>query len=144
MMSPYKKLLIRGMAVVISSVILLLSSREASAQSKPWVIPATASSMKNPVPIDPTTLKEAKTLYTSYCSPCHGDKGKGDGPAAVALNPKPADHTSAKVQNETDGTLFYMISEGRDPMPSLKRTLTENQRWALVDYIRTLGKTGKK
>jgi len=143
-MSLNKYLPVRELVTVIAILLLFLASQKAGAQSKPWVIPATASGLKNPIPSDPTTIKEGKTLYTSYCSPCHGDKGKGDGPAAIALNPKPADHTSAKVQNETDGTLFYMISEGRDPMPQLKRTLTENQRWVLVDYIRTLSKTGKK
>jgi mono/diheme cytochrome c family protein len=131
---------------ITSSVILLLflTGQNAEAQSKPWPVPTIAASMKNPVPSDPVTIKDGKVLYASYCSPCHGDKGKGDGPAATALSPKPADHTSAKVQNESDGTLFYMISEGRDPMPQEKKILSENQRWVLVDYIRTLSKTGKK
>jgi mono/diheme cytochrome c family protein len=144
MMSPNKHLAIREMVTVIFILFLLLTGQKAEAQSKPWVIPATATSLKNPIPSDPATLKEGKALYTSYCSPCHGDKGKGDGPAAPSLNPKPADHTSAKVQNEPDGNLYYMLSEGREPMPQYKRTLTENQRWVLIDYIRTLNKSGKK
>jgi mono/diheme cytochrome c family protein len=129
---------------VFSIFFLLMTGYKAEAQSKPWPVPATGSGLKNPVPSDPATLKEAKVLYSSYCAPCHGDKGKGDGVAAVALNPKPADHTSAKVQQETDGTLFYKMSEGRDPMPQYKRTLTETQRWELVNYIRVLGKNTKK
>jgi mono/diheme cytochrome c family protein len=147
MTRPFKerRTQVRSTVIFIHSIIfLLLTVQKTEAQSKPWTIPATASGMKNPLPGNPTTIKEGKVLYTSYCSPCHGEKGKGDGIAAVALNPKPADHTSAKVQNETDGTLFFMMSEGRDPMPQYKRTLTENQRWELVAYIRTLAKTGKK
>ncbi|HVV55133.1 MAG TPA: cytochrome c, partial [Mucilaginibacter sp.] len=67
-----------------------------------------------------------------------------DGPAAVALNPKPADHSSEAVQKETDGSLFWKMSEGRKPMPSYKTMLSEKQRWELVDYIRTLASPHKK
>jgi len=69
---------------------------------------------------------------------CHGAKGKGDGPAAVALNPKPADWTSPAVQAESDGEIFWKISTGRGAMPSWS-FLPETDRWALVRYIRSLG-----
>ena len=91
-----------------------------------------------------TVLADAKKLYTTNCAPCHGDKGRGDGPAAQALSPKPADHSSVLVQGETDGSLFWKLSEGRNPMPGYKKILTEQQRWELVNYIRTLAKTPKK
>jgi cytochrome c553 len=71
------------------------------------------------------------------CVGCHGAKGKGDGVAAVALNPKPADWTSGTVQADTDGELFWKISTGRGAMPPWKQ-LSENDRWAVVRYIRTL------
>ena len=129
---------------ILFLIFFLIDVQAAKAQSKPWPVPATSSTLKNPIASDPTTLKDGKALYVSNCSPCHGDKGKGDGPAAVALNPKPADHSSSVMQNETDGSIFYKISEGRSPMPTYKSVLTENQRWELVDYIRTLNKTGKK
>ncbi|MEO6961576.1 MAG: cytochrome c [Puia sp.] len=117
---------------------------QVQAQSKPWPVPADAKKSKNPVAADVNALKEGKALYGSTCTPCHGEKGKGDGPAAVALDPKPADHTSAKMLTETDGSLFYKISEGRKPMPQYKAVLTERQRWELVDYIRSLNKGIKK
>ncbi|HMC86926.1 MAG TPA: cytochrome c [Chitinophagaceae bacterium] len=89
-------------------------------------------------------MAETKTLYITNCGPCHGDKGRGDGPAAPGLNPKPADHTSAAVQSETDGAIFWKLSEGRSPMPAYKKIFSEEQRWELVNYIRTLAKTAKK
>lgn len=81
-------------------------------------------------------------MYVSYCAPCHGNKGKGDGPASASLNPKPADHTSAAIQSESDGTLYYKISEGHGhtAMPPFKSVLTVDQRWAVINYIRTLAK----
>ena len=81
-----------------------------------------------------------KVLYQKTCSVCHGTSGKGDGIAAVGLMVKPANHTSQNVQQQKDGVLFYKISNGRVPMPPFKSKLTEKQRWALVNYIRTLSK----
>jgi mono/diheme cytochrome c family protein len=127
--------------VVFAAMFITLS---AQAQTKPWVAPATAQAVTNPVTPDASTLKDAKVLYMTNCAPCHGDKGKGDGPAAAALNPKPADHTSAALKNESDGSLFWKISEGRSPMPTYKTTFTPAQRWELVNYIRSLSKSGVK
>jgi mono/diheme cytochrome c family protein len=118
----------------------MLVTNSVMAQTKPWVAPAAAIAIKNPVPSSPASLKDGKSLYATNCAPCHGDKGKGDGPAAAALSPKPANHTSAAVQNEKDGSLFWKISEGKQPMPSYKTMLTETQRWELVVYIRSLAK----
>jgi mono/diheme cytochrome c family protein len=114
------------------------------AQQKQWVTPKEAQVIKNPIAGNASTLAEGKKLYVTNCAPCHGDKGRGDGPAAQALSPKPADHSSAAIQNETDGALFWKLSEGRNPMPAYGKILTEQQRWELINYIRTLSKTPKK
>lgn len=110
------------------------------AQSKQWIVPQSALTMKNPLEGNAASVNTGRTIYKTQCSACHGDKGKGDGPAAVALTPKPADHTSNALQAESDGSLFYKISEGRKPMPAFKNTLNENQRWAVINYMRTLQK----
>ena len=51
-----------------------------------------------------------------------------------------ADLTSDYVQNQTDGELFWKISEGRKPMPLAKITLTDDQRWDVINYVRTFKK----
>ncbi len=71
------------------------------------------------------------------CRPCHGPRFKGDGPAAIALNPKPADWTSARVQGQTDRELFWKISTGRGAMPPWKH-LSEKERWAVIRFIKSL------
>jgi mono/diheme cytochrome c family protein len=113
-------------------------------QQPPWVAPKAAADFKNPLSGDNSKLAETKALYITNCGPCHGEKGKGDGPAAPGLNPKPADHTSAVVQSETDGAIFWKLSEGRTPMPGYKKIFSDQQRWEMVNYIRTLAKTKKK
>ena len=110
---------------------------DALAQTTPWVAPASEKAKKNPAPADKKTVEQGEKVAKVNCVSCHGNKGKGDGPAAVALNPKPADWTSKKVQDEPDGEIFWKITTGRGAMPAW-RHLPENDRWALVRYIRTL------
>jgi mono/diheme cytochrome c family protein len=120
--------------------LLFTHAQAQSTKAKPWVAPASAIAVKNPFAGDANAPKEGKKLYTTYCTPCHGNGGKGDGVAAAAVNPKPADHTSEAVQSEPDGSLYWKMTEGRGPMISYKSLLTDNQRWQLVTYIKTLGK----
>jgi mono/diheme cytochrome c family protein len=97
-------------------------------------------SMKNPESGAAAVAAGKKSADTN-CVTCHGASGKGDGVAAAALTPKPADWTSAKVKGDPDGVLFCKMSNGRGPMPPWKH-LPEKERWDLVTYIRSL--QGKK
>ena len=78
-----------------------------------------------------------KKSAETNCVTCHGASGKGDGVAAAALTPKPADWTSAKVKADPDGVLFCKMANGKGPMPPWKH-LPEKERWDLVSYIRSL------
>ena len=131
---------LKGLLIIAALVVFNLISSRTFAQHTPWVTPKPAATVKNPLAGNENVLADAKTLYITNCAPCHGNKGKGDGPAAQALVPKPADHTSALVQSETDGSLFWKLSEGRNPMPGYKKILSDQQRWELINYIRTLSK----
>ncbi|MDE3212183.1 MAG: cytochrome c [Bacteroidota bacterium] len=131
------------MSIALMVIGALFNTHTVEAQSKPWVAPAEASAVKNPLAGNTETLKYAKVIYVTYCTPCHGAKGRGDGIAAAGLPVKPADHTSEKVQDQTDGAIYWKMTTGRSPMPSYKTTLTDNQRWELVNYIRTLAKHKK-
>jgi mono/diheme cytochrome c family protein len=130
----------RSLALILS----ISGSVGIQAQSRPWSVPEPARVQKNPESGNAGSLSEGKAIYSAYCTPCHGSKGRGDGDAAVALHPKPANHTALAIKKETDGALFYKISEGRDMMPRYKSSFSEKQRWALVCYIRTLSKKEKK
>lgn len=104
----------------------------------PWAAPAPEKAKKSPLPHDKKAVERGEKITKVNCVACHGPGGKGDGPAAVALNPKPADWTSKRVQDDTDGELFWKITTGRGAMPAW-RQLPESDRWAIVQYIRSLG-----
>ena len=126
-----------GIAVPLAAVALIVTAgfgTAAWAQGE-WKAPPEAKAMKNPV----KGIGNAKKTVETNCVPCHGASGKGDGAAAAALPTKPADWTSPKVQSETDGELFWKISNGRGPMPPWK-ALPEKDRWEVVNYIKTLKK----
>jgi len=128
----------RGRVSVLTLAALLISVGGAIAQT-PWVAPESEKGKKNPLPADAKNIEQGEKIAKINCASCHGAKGKGDGAAAVALSPKPADWTSDRVQHESDGEIFWKISNGRGPMPPWKH-LSENDRWAIILYIRSLKK----
>ena len=97
--------------------------------------------MKNPVAADAASIAEGKALYATHCKSCHGAKGLGDGPKATNLKTEAGDFSKSDFQAQTDGTIFYKTSEGRDDMPSFKKKLPDAEdRWNLVNFVKTLKK----
>jgi mono/diheme cytochrome c family protein len=95
----------------------------------------------NPVPPNAGSVAEGEQYYTTLCVPCHGETGKGDGPVGLTLNPRPADLSLHAVPGvHTDGKLFEWISDGYpgSVMPAFGQALTDEQRWHIVNYLRTL------
>ncbi len=126
---------LKWVTILCISVLIL-----AFTQSDEWKAPASAKDKKNPVASNDASLAAAKKTYEKECLTCHGKKGRGDGEKAATLDKTPQDLSLARVQSQTDGELFWKISEGRKPMPANKKTLTEEQRWQLVNYVRTFEK----
>jgi mono/diheme cytochrome c family protein len=134
-----KKLTVKHTSIITAIVCLSLASF--TLQQTEWTAPESAKSIKNPIPADAASIAAGKVLYTKECLQCHGKKGLGDGPNSTTLDKSPAPiNNTAKVKNQTDGELFWKIKEGRKPMPSTKKNFTDEQRWKVVNYIRTLSK----
>ena len=105
----------------------------------PWIVPEEAKRVANPLKPSQANLPEARRLFEDKCAECHGDTGKGDGSQAKMYDPKPSDLTDAAHMNSvSDGELFYKISEGHRPMPAFKKRYSEEQRWQVVLFIRSL------
>ena len=130
-----------GLCAVLATFGAMSGSVVAQDDYKPWVAPDAARAVKNPFPATPENLAAGEETYTENCVLCHGDKGKGDGIAGRTSKIPPANFTDKELLGkETDGSLFWKMSEGRGPMPTWKETLSEKERWQLVDYIRKLNK----
>ena len=103
-----------------------------------WEAQARASNLQNPVPATPAALADGKQIYQHHCQNCHGANGDGKGEKAPELSTAPGDFTyAAKMSGLKDGELYWEITKGRHPMPAFEKKLTEQERWKVVDYIRT-------
>ena len=110
-------------------------------QAKPWAVPEKNAKMANPVKSDAESLKIGKEVWNKHCSSCHGKTGAGDGSKAAQLETAMEDVSEASVQGQSDGELFYKISEGRDEMPSFKKKISDTEEmWSVVHFMRTLKK----
>jgi len=110
-------------------------------QPKPWPVPEKNAKMANPVKSNAESISAGKALWNLHCASCHGKKGLGDGSKAAQLKTTPQDMTVASFQSQSDGSLYYKISEGRDDMPSFKKKIPDAEDiWNLVNFTRTLKK----
>jgi DMSO reductase family type II enzyme heme b subunit len=134
-----------GVRAIAAAVLLLAAAAQGAAA------PALKLEPVAPTPVA-ADLEAGKKLYTRWCAQCHGDEGRGDGPAADFVYPRPRDFTLAiyKVRRTpsgalpTDHDLFHIISEGLPgtSMPAWKRFIPEADRWQLVHHVKTFDSLG--
>ncbi len=100
------------------------------------------------VAMTPDNIAKGNDLYQKTCAPCHGPRGKGDGPAAAALNPKPRDHTNGAYMDKLTNRHIYLVIKnggaqfGYPTMPAQPQ-LTDDQVVQLIAYVRSLSPTYK-
>lgn len=99
------------------------------------------------VPAAATDLAAAKKEFVRFCSKCHGNEGKGDGPQADALTTKPRDFTDcARMKTISDEVAFTAIKDGGEAvhlskdMPAWKDGMDDGEIHDLVAYVRGLCK----
>lgn len=102
--------------------------------------PGESSGPLNPLVASDQTIQAGQRLYATNCAVCHGSTGKGDGPSAAGLNPRPANFTQHMGTGlHTDGQIFLWIKNGfpNSAMPAWGPRLSDDQIWQLVMYLRT-------
>jgi mono/diheme cytochrome c family protein len=130
-----------SIAMLAAFALILFVGYAPHAANDPWIVPDKYKKMKNPVAADKESIATGKELYAKHCKSCHGAKGQGDGTKAAQLKTKCGDFSSADFQAQSDGSIFYKCSEGRDDMPSFKKKIPDQDDiWSVTNYIRTLGK----
>ena len=122
-----------------STLLLVATSGFKPSQGKPWPVPDKNAKMANPVKSTAESIKAGKELWVKHCQSCHGKAGKGDGTKAASLKTEPGNFATPAFQKQSDGTLFFKISEGREDMPSFKKKIPDTEEiWDLVVVVRTL------
>jgi mono/diheme cytochrome c family protein len=104
-------------------------------------VPLEYRSHRNPYPQAKMIIDDGGRLYKLHCGSCHGSKGSGGGEAGRDLTPPPAFLAYLiKRPRSVDEYLLWTISEGGtqfgSEMPTFKETLTEQQIWQIVTYMR--------
>ena len=97
-----------------------------------------AAALKNPEKTTESSLLAGKELYGIFCTPCHGESGKGDGPVAKKFVPTPVDISGTGFGMAPEGLLFAVVTHGLNGMPPFRSDLTAKERWLVVAYLRTL------
>ncbi|MEK6744505.1 MAG: cytochrome c [Nitrospirota bacterium] len=116
-------------------------SQESGHHHAHWQAPAAEANRANPVAFDKASIEQGGKLYRTHCASCHGEQGRGDGPAGAGLTPRPADLTHLS-EHHRDGDTAWKIATGKGAMPGWKSTLTEAQIWHLVNYLKSIGSHG--
>lgn len=116
--------LVGGIAVVSRSVVEVANAA-----------PAERASARNPVAADAASLGRGADLYRANCSSCHGTQGAGDGPSVAAS----IDDLAQEIPHRSDGELSWIIERGvaGTQMPGFALTLSDQDRWDLINHLRS-------
>lgn len=127
-------LLLASLVVVALGIFLAVRSQAFGALGWPGL------ALRNPYPATQESLAIGERTFIERCQVCHGREGRGDGPAAIALNPRPADLRTHMAAGHSDGELFTWLSYGLrgSAMPAFNDQLTDEERWHVINFIRTL------
>ena len=101
-----------------------------------WDCPAAAAAA-SPITPRAESIARGRRFALESCAECHGESGRGDGPAAAGLQLRPASWRSRDFQAQNDSCIFWKLTHGRGAMPPTK-AMPEADRWDLVNFIRNL------
>ena len=127
----------RRMAVLAAALALCLAI--GSLPLRPAIEPAYPTSYYSPTePYAAASIVRGAAVYAENCALCHGETGRGNGPASAGLPIRPADLTEPHLFAHSPGDLFWWVSHGRDDgmMPGFAGVLSANQRWDVINFIR--------
>lgn len=141
---------IAGFALLVLSGILQAAERDPLQPRVPPDKIQLAKKEKNPLPATAENIAKGKVIFEGKgtCFTCHGMEGKGDGLAAVGLDPSPRNLTNPAFHAvRSDGELMYILkngSPGTAMMPMVGSVINEEEGWLVLLYVRSLGKNKLK
>jgi mono/diheme cytochrome c family protein len=97
-----------------------------------------AAALGNPLPRTAVVLNRGRRLFNDYCSVCHGILGDGRTALTAAYEAKPANLLSKNIVVLADGSMYHVLMKGKNSMPSYAADLAQEERWAVLHYVRVL------
>lgn len=127
-------------AVVVFALAGPLSARQEKKEAA-FKVPPEEAKRENPVKSTPASIADGKKAYATQCAMCHGTDGNGKGDLATDMQLKLRDYRDSEAMKDvTDGELFYILAKGKGDMPGEEDRMKPEQRWNLINYIRSLAK----
>jgi len=113
-------------------LVLLLLPWAYQVSGQDWIVPDGDAAVTNPSAYTLENVKSGKDLYLVNCKSCHGDPGKNN---PLALLPMPVDIASERMHLNSEGAMFYKITNGKGVMPPFNASISEGDRWKLINFI---------
>ena len=111
----------------------------ASLGKDPQAIARAGELLKNPLPTTLAHMQAGQQLFKVYCAVCHGPRGLGDGPVTgEGRFPTPPSLHTDKARQYADGSIFHIITQGTEIMPSYADKLDPEERWQVIEFVRAL------
>jgi hypothetical protein len=123
-------------SIMIFILLFTFAGTRASAQvlGADWKVPERVKGRVCPFTFTKDNISQGEALFQRNCKACHGDPGKHNW---ASVTPVPGDPASDEFQAQSDGDMYFRITTGKAPMPSFKSTLSSDERWYVISYIRS-------
>jgi len=91
-----------------------------------------------PMPLTAELLDRGRAQFQTFCAPCHGRTGSGDGMIVQRGFKRPSSYHVARLRMMPVGYFFDVITNGFGAMSDYAAQVTVKDRWAIAAYVRTL------
>jgi len=124
----------KSLLIFILLLTVLVSQVFAQVPGAEWKVPEQVKGRVCPFKFTKDNISQGEALFQKNCKACHGDPGQHN---AAKMTPVPPDPASEVFQKQSDGEMYFRITTGKAPMPSFKATLSGDERWDVIAYIRS-------
>ena len=129
-------------SIKILAVLFLIFAFSGSVlKAQDWVVPGSAKRKQNPYEATSKNISSGKKIYNIHCKSCHGDATMSN---MLPLQPvAPTDLGSQRFLVQTDGEIYYKVNKGKGAMPTFEKTLSDEDKWMVISYLRSFDKNKK-
>lgn len=126
---------------IIASLFLIVAFTTSVVKAEDWAVPNSSKKKQNPYEASTKNISSGKKIYNINCKSCHGDATMGN---MLPLQPvAPSDLGSQAFLVQSDGEVYYKMNKGRGAMPTFEKTLSDEDKWMVVTYLRSFDKNKK-